>query len=98
MDLNISLISVQGVRKLFKPILHRSGLLSIPIFFEDGGFLLMDPTLNFNNFLENFSKPGLKVINFHPAHICFNTPNFQYTRKIKDSVSRRNGIIYPERI
>ena len=72
-----------------RPNLHRSGLLSIPIFFEDGGFLLMDPTLNFNNFLENFSKPGLKVINFHPAHICFNTPDFQYTRKIKDSVSRK---------
>ena len=71
-----------------KPILHRSGLLSIPIFFEDGGFLLMDPSLNFNNFLKRFSKPGLKVINFHPAHVCFNTPNFGYTRKIKDSVSR----------
>ena len=71
-----------------KPNLHRSGLLSIPIFFEDGGFLLMDPDLNFNNFQENFSRPGLKVINFHPAHICFNTPSFLYTRKIKDSVSR----------
>ena len=70
------------------PNLHRSGLLSIPIFFEDGGFLLMDPDLNFNNFQENFSRPGLKVINFHPAHICFNTPNFEYTRNVKDSVSR----------
>src|SRR3990167_3805264 len=32
-----------------KPLVHRSGLLSIPIFFEDGGYLLMDPSLNFNH-------------------------------------------------
>ena len=28
------------------------------------------------------------VFNFHPAHIAFNSPNFAYTRSIKDSVSR----------
>ena len=27
------------------------------------------------------------VFNFHPAHIAFNSPNFAYTRSIKDSVS-----------
>ena len=71
-----------------KPLKHRSGLLSIPIFLEDGGYLIMDPSLNFENLLPQLESPGLKVINFHPAHIAFNSPNFAYTRSIKDSVSR----------
>lgn len=71
-----------------KPLQHRSGLLSIPIFLEDGGYLLMDPALNFNDLIPRLETPGLKVINFHPAHIAFNTPHFSYTRSIKDSMSR----------
>ena len=71
-----------------KPLKHRSGLLSIPIFLEDGGYLIMDPTLNFDNLIPRLESPGLKVINFHPAHMAFNTPNFAYTRSIKDSFSR----------
>ena len=73
-----------------KPLIHRSGLLSIPIFLEDGGYLLMDPDLNFNNLLPKLDSPGLKVINFHPAHMAFNTPDFDYTRSIKDSMSRES--------
>jgi hypothetical protein len=73
-----------------KPLIHRSGLLSIPIFLEDGGYLLMDPTLNFKNLIPKLKSPGLKVINFHPAHIAFNTPDFAYTRSIKDSISRES--------
>ncbi len=71
-----------------QPLWHRSGLLSLPIFFEDGGYLLMDPTLNFDQLRQRLGTPGLKIINFHPAHMAFNTPDFQYTRKIKDSISR----------
>jgi hypothetical protein len=48
----------------------------------------MDPTLNFDNLIPRLKSPGLKVINFHPAHMAFNTPNFAYTRSIKDSFSR----------
>jgi hypothetical protein len=71
-----------------RPLLHRSGMISIPIFLEDGGFLLMDPSLNFNELSKRLRTPGLKVINFHPAHMAFNTPNFAYTRSVKDSLSR----------
>ena len=70
-----------------KPLNHRSGLLSIPIFLEDGGYLIMDPTLNFNTLIPQLEAPGLKVINFHPAHMAFNTPDFAYARSIKDSMS-----------
>jgi len=71
-----------------KPLWHRSGLLSLPVFLEDGGYLLMDPALNFDALTSRLNTPGLKIINFHPAHMAFNTPNFQYTRTIKDSMSR----------
>lgn len=71
-----------------KPLLHRSGLLSIPIFLEDGGYLLMDPSLNFTQLLPKLETPGLKVINFHPAHMAFNTPDFGYTRNVKNSMLR----------
>lgn len=73
-----------------RPLMHRSGMVSIPIFLEDGGYLLMDTTLDFNALKPLLEAPGLKVINFHPAHMAFNTPNFAYTRKIKDSVSRES--------
>ncbi|EKD92038.1 MAG: hypothetical protein ACD_29C00231G0001 [uncultured bacterium] len=71
-----------------KPLLHRSGLLSLPIFLEDGGYLLMDTTLDFTHLISRLETPGLKIINFHPAHMAFNTPDFGYTRRIKDSMSR----------
>ena len=71
-----------------KPFYHRSGLVSIPIFLEDGGYLLMDKTLDFERLIPALSSPGLKVINFHPAHMAFNTPDFAYTRQVKDRLSR----------
>ncbi|HLB42257.1 MAG TPA: hypothetical protein VJN02_05300 [Gammaproteobacteria bacterium] len=81
-----------------KPLKHRSGLLSIPIFLEDGGYLLMDATLNFSSLIHRLETPGLKVINFHPAHMAFNTPSFDYTRAIKDSMSRQawNNLATPQ--
>ena len=78
--------------KDLKPILHRSGLLSLPIFFEDGCYLIMDPDLRFENIKKKLDLPGLKIFNFHPAHLAFNTPNFSYTRNIKDSLSREKWI------
>jgi hypothetical protein len=48
----------------------------------------MDKELNFSKLLARLSSPGLKVINFHPAHMAFNTPNFAYTRSVKDRLSR----------
>lgn len=71
-----------------RPLCHRSGMTSIPIFLEDGGYLLMDPTLQFDALRERLEAPGLKLINFHPTHMAFNTPSFAYTREIKDRYSR----------
>ena len=71
-----------------RPLLHRSGMYSLPIFLEDGGYLLMDPDLDFDSLRPRLLAPGLKLINFHPAHMAFNTPDFGYTRRIKDRLSR----------
>lgn len=70
------------------PAYHRSGLVSIPIFFEDGGYLLQDPNLGMDILERRLNSPGLKVINIHPAHMVFNTPDFNYTRQIKNSFTR----------
>ena len=75
-----------------RPLRHRSGMVSIPIFLEDGGYLLMDPTLQFEALREQLEAPGLKVINFHPAHMAINTPNFSYMRKIKNSLGREDWV------
>ena len=48
----------------------------------------MSPSLDKQILESSLSTPGLKIINFHAAHIAFNTPNFQYTRNIKDMMSR----------
>jgi hypothetical protein len=71
-----------------RPLVHRSGMVSMPIFLEDGGHLIADPSLDFEALRTKLATPGLKIINFHPAHMAFNTPRFSYTREIKDRLTR----------
>jgi len=71
------------------PFEQRSGMISFPTFFEDGAYVFHGYDLNFNSVKDKFKRNGLKIINIHPMHFALNTPYFQYTRDIKDSVSRR---------
>ena len=70
------------------PFLHRFRLISLPIFWEDGAHLYHYPEFDYDSFFKRLSRPGLKVINMHPMHLMLNTPYFQYTRDIKDRLSR----------
>lgn len=70
------------------PYIHRSGMVSFPVFLEDGAYLYHNLDLRFNNVKNIFAEDGLKVINIHPMHLILNTPYFKYMRDIKDSVSR----------
>lgn len=70
------------------PFLHRSNIISFPIFWEDGAYLYNYEGFNYTEFWEKLNTPGLKVLNIHPMHIMLNTPYFKYTREIKDSLSR----------
>ena len=70
------------------PFLHRSKVVSFPIFWEDGAYLYWYAKFDYDDFLRRLSAPGLKVINMHPMHLMLNTPYFSYTREIKDRLSR----------
>jgi hypothetical protein len=71
-----------------RPLWHRSGMLSLPIFFEDGAFLYAGSGLDFEKLRPRLEAPGLKIINLHPAHMALNTPDFAYMRRIKDNLPR----------
>lgn len=72
------------------PFQHRSGMISIPVFFEDGAWLYHGMSLEFTEHAALFEQPGLKVINIHPMHFVLNTPYFRYMRDIKDRLPREN--------
>ncbi|MCE5318814.1 MAG: hypothetical protein LLG04_15810, partial [Parachlamydia sp.] len=71
------------------PFRDRFGLLEVPIFLEDGGYLWRKHPLTMNPALENsLNTPGIKVIIIHPMHFAINTPHFDYMRQIKQMKSR----------
>ena len=71
--------------EIVPPFHDRFGLLEVPIFLEDGGYLWRKHPLAIT---ENLLKDGLKVILIHPMHFAINTPDFAYMYKIKQSMSR----------
>lgn len=71
-----------------RPFVHRSGMISFPVFFEDGAYLYHKLDLDFEVMRSYFTGRGLKVINIHPMHFALNTPYFSYMRDIKDRISR----------
>lgn len=74
---------------LVDPFVQRSGMISFPVFFEDGAYILHSDKIDFGLVKQRFMQNGLKVINIHPMHYALNTPYFQYTRRLKDSLSRQ---------
>ncbi len=71
------------------PFRERSGLLEIPIFLEDGGYLQRRHTLGSADGLTSLlGERGPKVILLHPMHFAINTPHFEYMADIKRSVTR----------
>lgn len=70
------------------PFYNRSGLLAIPIFMEDGGFLKREYPISMQSVINKLPLEGTVIFNFHPMHIVFNSYNFIDMRKFKDSMSR----------
>lgn len=73
---------------IVEPFVHRSGMISFPVFFEDGAYIMSSEKIDFSKVQDKFNSSGLKVINLHPMHYALNTPYFKYTRQIKDELSR----------
>lgn len=75
--------------EVVSPFKNRFGILEVPVFFEDGGFLWRGYSLAINEKLENAIRdPREKVLLIHPMHFVINTPNFEYMVKIKRSLDR----------
>lgn len=71
------------------PFIHRSGMLEIPIAFEDGCYLERGHHLeDYHKILQLISESEIFVMVLHPMHFVLNTPHYQWMRDIKDSTSR----------
>jgi hypothetical protein len=70
-----------------QPFINRVGLLSIPIFMEDGGFLLQKHRLSLETILNKLPNNGTVVFLFHPMHLAFNCNNFETMKKLKNTIS-----------
>lgn len=75
--------------EIMPPFKDRFGLLEVPIFLEDGGYLWRKHSLELNqNLINSVAGEGIKVILIHPMHFSLNTPHFSYMYDIKQSLSR----------
>lgn len=75
--------------ELLPPFKNRHGLLEVPIFMEDGGYLFRNhPLVLTPSLKEKILFPSPKIILIHPMHFAINTPNFSYMKGIKRSFSR----------
>ncbi len=70
------------------PVLHESGLINVPVFWEDGTHLYNSMDLFPEKYFDYFKLPGIKVISIHPTNLVLNPPTLKYMRLIKDSLTR----------
>lgn len=68
------------------PFWDRCGILQIPIFFEDGGYLKYHGIPKLDDILKRMTDNGVYVFNFHPIHLALNSCDFSAIRKLKDSM------------
>jgi hypothetical protein len=71
-----------------RPLRLRSGLISLPIFLEDGGHLYKESSLDLQTLIPKLESPGLKIVNFHPTYMALNAPDWLFTRQIQNTLSR----------
>jgi len=77
--------------EIIPPFRDRFGLLEVPIFLEDGGYLWRNHPLEIKQeLIEIILGKGTKVITIHPMHFSLNTPHFFYMYDIKRSISRQD--------
>lgn len=75
--------------EMIAPFRDRSGLLEIPIFLEDGGYLQSGRTLStLEEIAPKLAGPDPKVLLIHPMHFAINTPRFEYMVDIKRALTR----------
>jgi hypothetical protein len=60
------------------PLLHNSGLVRFPVFWEDDVHFTKGLPFEFPLLREYFDGPGLKVINLHPLLFALNVPTQEF--------------------
>lgn len=65
-----------------KPYMHCCGLYMIPYVWDDD--FTIGSGLGFESLHMDLGKPGIKIFNFHPVHVYYNTPTPEYYQGIKD--------------
>lgn len=84
--------------EVLPPFADRYGCLELPIFMEDGGFLLRGHPLAIGGRLaRGLEQQGTKIIVVHPMHFALNTPHFDYMAAIKRSTTRERWRAFTRR-
>jgi len=73
-----------------QPHVLESGMISFPIFFEDGTHLYQNLSLDFNKYKTRFESNGLKIINIHPIDFVLNSNSYEYMRNVRDTIDRKD--------
>jgi len=71
-----------------RPYRHFSGLMRFPCCWEDGTHLRNDGSLNLDDLRPFLDAPGLTVMSVHPLHMAINSPDFMYSRSLKDKLTK----------
>jgi hypothetical protein len=75
-----------------QPLLHPSGIVRFPVFFEDDVFFDYCPgALSLEPVLDKLFSPGLKVLNFHATFVACNIPSREYYEKLKPAIFSENS-------
>jgi len=68
------------------PLQHVSGLVRFPVFLEDDDVAAKRNGWSTDRFEVALRTPGLKIFNFHPQHVCLNTPDLSHYERAKGRV------------
>lgn len=70
-----------------QPLLHWSGILRLPVFFEDDVFYSYESDkLDLKHVYRYLFTPGLKILNFHATFVACNIPSKPYYEGVKSSI------------
>jgi len=68
------------------PIVHPTGILRLPVYFEDDTAFDAVDDFTVDVFLESLITPGLKILNFHPTFVGCNTPSLAHYNSVRSRV------------
>lgn len=77
-----------------EPLWHWSGLLRFPVFFEDYAHMTKNKPWTVTEIPRMLELTGMKIFNFHPVHICLNSPTLAYYEKIKNKIYSDNADVW----